>query len=67
MTMEYKNDKSEFIAFINAGLEDEGQGSIESCLARVTKRSAKSSSMQGQHYTEQMLEKNLRLRMPSRD
>ena len=37
MTMEYKNDKSEFIAFINAGLEDEGQGSIESCLARVTK------------------------------
>lgn len=35
--MEYKNDKSEFIAFIEAGLDDEENKSIDICLARVTK------------------------------
>lgn len=35
--MEYKNDKSEFIAFIEAGLDDEEHKSIDICLARVTK------------------------------
>ena len=35
--MEYKNDKGEFIAFIEAGLGHEKDDSIEVCLARVTK------------------------------
>lgn len=35
--MEYKNDKGEFIAFIEAGLGHENDDSIEVCLARVTK------------------------------
>lgn len=35
--MEYKNDKGEFIAFIEAGLGREKDDSIEVCLARVTK------------------------------
>lgn len=35
--MEYKNDKNEFIAFINAGLGDEESASIDICLERVTK------------------------------
>ena len=35
--MEYKNDKSEFIAFIESGLDDEEHKSIDICLARVTK------------------------------
>lgn len=35
--MEYKNDKEEFIAFANAGLDDEKGESIDACLKRVTK------------------------------
>lgn len=35
--MEYKNDKSEFIAFAEAGLGDEKRASIDVCLERVTK------------------------------
>ena len=35
--MEYKNDKSEFIALIEAGLDDEEHKPIDICLARVTK------------------------------
>lgn len=35
--MEYKNDKSEFIAFIEAGLGDEERKSVNICLERVTK------------------------------
>lgn len=35
--MEYKNDKSEFIAFVEAGLNDEENTSINICLDRVTK------------------------------
>ena len=35
--MEYKNDKGEFIAFIEAGLGHEKGDSIEVCLERVTK------------------------------
>lgn len=35
--MEYKNDKNEFIAFVEAGLGDEKCGTIDSCLKRVTK------------------------------
>ena len=35
--MEYKNDKSEFIAFVEAGLSDEEKTSINICLERVTK------------------------------
>lgn len=35
--MEYKNDKSEFIAFVKAGLDDERDASIEVSLERVTK------------------------------
>lgn len=35
--MEYKNDKNEFIAFIDAGLCDEKCETIDSCLERVTK------------------------------
>ena len=35
--MEYKNDKSEFIAFVEAGLGGETNGLIDVCLERVTK------------------------------
>lgn len=35
--MEYKNDKSEFIAFIEAGLSNKKRSSIEVCLERITK------------------------------
>lgn len=35
--MEYKNDKSEFIAFVEAGLGDEKSSSMNICLERVTK------------------------------
>ena len=35
--MEYKNDKSEFIAFVKAGLDKEENTSIDTCLERVTK------------------------------
>lgn len=35
--MEYKNDKSEFIAFVEAGLGDKKRASIDICLERVTK------------------------------
>ena len=35
--MEYKNDKSEFMAFVEAGLNDEENTSINICLDRVTK------------------------------
>lgn len=35
--MEYKNDKNEFIAFVEAGLSDEKKTSINICLERVTK------------------------------
>ena len=35
--MEYKNDKSEFIAFVDAGLGDKKGASIDTCLERVTK------------------------------
>lgn len=35
--MEYKNDKSEFIAFVDAGLDNEKGKSIDVCLERVTK------------------------------
>ncbi len=35
--MVYKNDKSEFIAFVEAGLNDEKNKSIYICLERVTK------------------------------
>lgn len=35
--MEYKNDKNEFIAFVEAGLGDEKNKSIDVCLERVTK------------------------------
>ena len=35
--MEYKNDKSEFIAFVEAGLGGETNGLMDVCLERVTK------------------------------
>lgn len=35
--MEYKNDKNEFIAFVEAGLGSEKCNSIDKCLERVTK------------------------------
>lgn len=35
--MEYKNDKSEFIAFAEAGLDDKKSEAIDVCLERVTK------------------------------
>ena len=35
--MEYKNDKSEFVAFVEAGLSGEEKKSINICLERVTK------------------------------
>ena len=35
--MEYKNDKSEFIAFVEAGLSEKKRESIDICLKRVTK------------------------------
>lgn len=35
--MKYKNDKSEFIAFVDAGLSNKENESIEVCLERVTK------------------------------
>ena len=35
--MEYKNDKSEFIAFVEAGLGDDKSPSIDVCLECVTK------------------------------
>lgn len=35
--MEYKNDKNEFIAFVEAGLNDEKSSSMDMCLKRVTK------------------------------
>ena len=35
--MEYKNDKGEFIAFINAGLDTKENKDINVCLDRVTK------------------------------
>lgn len=35
--MEYKNDKGEFIAFINAGLDNKENKDINVCLDRVTK------------------------------
>ena len=35
--MEYKNDKSEFIAFVEAGLGDEISKSMDVCFGRVTK------------------------------
>ena len=35
--MEYKNDKGEFIAFINAGLDNKENNDINVCLERVTK------------------------------
>lgn len=35
--MEYKNDKNEFIAFVEAGLGDEKCETIDRCLKRVTK------------------------------
>lgn len=35
--MEYKNDKSEFIAFVEAGLDNDKGASMNICLERVTK------------------------------
>lgn len=35
--MEYKNDKSEFIAFVEAGLDNDKSTSVDICLGRVTK------------------------------
>ena len=35
--MKYKNDKNEFVAFVEAGLNDEDNISINVCLERVTK------------------------------
>lgn len=35
--MEYKSDKSEFIAFVEAGLNAEGNAPVDICLGRVTK------------------------------
>jgi DNA (cytosine-5)-methyltransferase 1 len=35
--MEYKNDKSEFIAFVEAGLDNAKSASMDICLERVTK------------------------------
>ena len=35
--MEYKNDKSEFMAFVEAGLDNNKSASIDICLERVTK------------------------------
>ena len=35
--MEYKNDKSEFIAFAESGLSGKKSTSIDVCLERVTK------------------------------
>lgn len=37
INMEYKNDKSEFIAFVESGLGDEKSEFTDVCLARVTK------------------------------
>ena len=37
--MEYKNDKGEFIAFINAGLDNKENKDINVCLDRVAKPS----------------------------
>lgn len=35
--MEYKNDKSEFVAFVEAGLENDKSVSMDTCLKLVTK------------------------------